>query len=58
MADKIGTLEDGESAMALVIQISINTPSTANAQAYARVIRERSIDRSLITAAQNIHDCL
>lgn len=56
VADKIGTLEDGESAMALVIQISINTPSTANAQAYARVIRERSIDRSLITAAQNIHE--
>ncbi len=56
LADKIGMLEDGESAMAAIIQIAINTPSTANAQAYARVVRERSIDRSLIVAAQNIHE--
>lgn len=56
IADSIGELEDGESAMVYCAEISVNTPSTANAQSYANVIRERAIDRQLITAAQNIHE--
>lgn len=56
VADSIGTLENGEAAIVYCAQISINTPSTANAQSYALVIRERAIDRQLITAAQNIHE--
>lgn len=56
IADSIGTMDDGESAMVYCAEISVNTPSTANAQSYANVIRERAIDRQLITAAQNIHE--
>lgn len=56
IADSIGTMDDGESAMVYCAEIAVNTPSTANAQSYATVIRERAIDRQLITAAQNIHE--
>lgn len=56
VADSIGTLEGGDSALAYCAEISINTPSTANAQSYATVIRERAIDRQLVVAAQNIHE--
>ncbi len=56
IADSIGTMDGGESAMVYCAEISVNTPSTANAQSYANVIRERAIDRQLITAAQNIHE--
>lgn len=56
VADSIGTMEDGEIAMVYCAQISVNTPSTANAQSYAQVVRDRAIDRQLISAAQNIHE--
>ena len=56
VADTIGTLENGEPAIIYCGQISLNTPSTANAQSYASVIRDRAIDRQLVTAAQNIHE--
>lgn len=56
VADVIGTLENGEAAIVYCAEISINTPSTANAQSYASVIRDRAIDRQLVTAAQNIHE--
>lgn len=56
IADSIGTMEDGEPAIVYCTEIAIKTPSTANAQSYANVIRERAIDRQLITAAQNIHE--
>lgn len=56
VADSIGNLESGESALVYCAQISVNTPSTANAQSYAHVIRERAIDRQLMVAAQNIHE--
>lgn len=56
VAESIGTLENGESAMAYCIEISMNTPSTANAHSYANVIRERAIDRQLIASAQVIHE--
>uniref|UniRef100_A0AAU6W406 DNA 5'-3' helicase n=4 Tax=unclassified bacterial viruses TaxID=12333 RepID=A0AAU6W406_9VIRU len=56
VADSIGQMEDGDSALVYCAEISVNTPSTANAQSYANVIRERAIDRQLIAAAQNIHE--
>lgn len=56
VADSIGILEGGDSALVYCAEISINTPSTANAQSYATVIRERAIDRQLVVAAQNIHE--
>lgn len=56
VADTIGIMEDGTPAIAYCGEISVKTLSTANAQSYAKVVRERAIDRQLITAAQNIHE--
>ena len=56
VADTIGIMEDGTPAIVYCGEISIKTASTANAQSYAQVVRDRAIDRQLITAAQNIHE--
>lgn len=56
VADTIGIMDDGTPAIVYCGEISIKTASTANAQSYAQVVRERAIDRQLITAAQNIHE--
>jgi replicative DNA helicase len=37
-------------------ELQRNTPSAANAQEYARIVKARSLDRSLINAAQTIHE--
>jgi replicative DNA helicase len=55
VADHIGTLSSGDSALAYAAQIQNGTPSVANAEQYARIVRERSLDRALIAAAQEIH---
>lgn len=55
IADHIGTLENGDSALGYAAQIQKDTPSTANSEQYARIVRERSLDRALIAAAQEIH---
>lgn len=56
VADSIGTLDNGDMAMPYVIEIAQNTPSAANAQTYARIIRERALDRALLAVAQTIHE--
>lgn len=56
VADSIGDMEDGTMALVYCGEIAQATRSTANAQSYAAVIRDRAVDRQLITAAQNIHD--
>jgi replicative DNA helicase len=37
-------------------ELQRNTPSAANAQEYSRIVKARSLDRSLINAAQTIHE--
>lgn len=55
VGEHIGTLESGDSALAYAAQIQNGTPSVANSEQYARIVRERSLDRCLIAAAQEIH---
>ncbi len=50
-----GNLEEA-GGMAYVGNLASNTPSTANILNYARIVRERSILRSLISAANEISD--
>lgn len=52
VADQMG----GGAAIATTAELHRNTPSAANAAEYARIIKERSLDRSLIGAAQSIHE--
>jgi len=52
VADQMG----GGAAIAVTADLHKNTPSAANAAEYARIVKERSLDRSLIAAAQSIHE--
>lgn len=56
VAEAIGTMDDGSNPLVYVGEIHKNTPSAANASAYAQIIRERAIDRALMEAAQRIHE--
>lgn len=56
VAEYIGTLESGDSPVAYLGDLYRNTPSAANAGAYARVVLDRSIDRALIVAAEAVRD--
>lgn len=47
VADRIGTLSSGDNALAYCAEIVKNTPSVANAAAYAGIVRERAIERAL-----------
>lgn len=56
VAEHIGALDNGDSALAYVAEMHRNTPSAANAKTYASIVLERSIDRALIAAAETVHD--
>lgn len=58
VGEHIGSLGNGEGgpAFAYCAEIQNGTPSTANAEQYARIVRERSMDRALIAMAQDIHE--
>jgi replicative DNA helicase len=56
VGEHIGNLDSGEPAFAYTAEIQKGTPSTANAEQYARIVRERSMDRALIEAAREIHE--
>lgn len=56
VADKIGRFDNGDFAMAYLGEIHRNTPSAANAMTYTRIVKERSLDRKLIEAAQQVHE--
>lgn len=57
VAETIGhSLPSGEPALSYIGSIQKNTPSASNAKAYAKIIKERSIDRALIAAAARINE--
>lgn len=58
VGEHVGNLGGGEGgpAFAYTAQIQNGTPSLANAEQYARIVRERSLDRTLIAVAQEIHE--
>jgi len=56
VADKLGRLENGEYSLGYLGEIHRGTPSAANAMTYARIVKERSLDRKLIEAAQAVHE--
>ena len=56
VADKVGRLENGDFALGYLAEINRNTPSASNALTYARIVKERSLDRRLIEAAQQVHE--
>lgn len=58
VGEHIGNLDNGNGgpAFAYCAEIQNGTPSTANAEQYARIVRERSMDRALIAMAQDIHE--
>ncbi|NQD59587.1 replicative DNA helicase, partial [Pseudomonas sp. CM25] len=47
VADHLGALSSGDSALAYCAEIAKNTPSVANASEYARIVRERAVERAL-----------
>jgi replicative DNA helicase len=56
VGSRIGEFGDGGSALAYAAEIVQGTPSVANARAYAETVRERSLDRSLISLGARIND--
>lgn len=56
VADEVDTMPSGDPAIIYCTDLHRNTPSAANAKAYAQIVHERAIDRELISAAQRIHD--
>ena len=56
VAEQIGNLAEDVSALAYCAELHRNTPSAANARAYANTVLERSTVRALMTAAQAIHE--
>lgn len=57
VADKAVILPpDSSPALPYVADLHRNTPGVSNAAVYARIIRERSLDRHLIRVSSSIHD--
>lgn len=56
VADKIGRFENGEYSLGYLGEIHRGTPSASNAMTYVRIVKERSLDRKLIQAAQAVHE--
>jgi replicative DNA helicase len=54
--DRRAELSSGVRVMAYAAQIQANTPSVANAQVYARIIRERAVCRLMAAAAARINE--
>lgn len=56
VGSRIGDFIEGGSALAYAAEIVRNTPSVANARAYAETVRERSLDRALISLGARINE--
>lgn len=60
VAERIGTLVDDDglacSPLPYLDRLFKNTPSAANAKAYAQIVKERATDRALQLVATQIHD--
>lgn len=54
LANEVGALSNGDSALGYASEIYRNTASAANAKAYAAIIVSRSVDRALLTASGSI----
>ena len=54
VAEQVQTLPSGALVLAYCADIVKNTPSVANAKAYAEIVRERSMDRALILCGDRI----
>lgn len=54
VADRIQSLPSGDCPLAYCSEIVRNTPSAANAKAYAEIVRERSLDRALIACGDRL----
>lgn len=54
VAEAVQTLPSGAAVLAYCAEIVTNTPSVANAKAYAEIVRERSLDRALILCGDRI----
>lgn len=50
------SMSNGDSAIAFAAELHRNTPSAANAKEYARIVKERSIDRQLMEKAKEVHE--
>lgn len=56
VADAVGEMPSGDSALAYCAELHHNTPSAANSKAYAAIVLERSTDRALMAAATAVHE--
>lgn len=56
VAEQLGALPSETPALAYCCEIVKNTPSIASASTYARIVRERAVDRALHIAAQDISE--
>lgn len=56
VADRVGLLANGDNALGYTGELYRNTPSVANAKAYAGIVLERSIDRALYLAGSMISE--
>lgn len=56
VADRVGKLANGDNALGYTGELYRNTPSVANAKAYAATVLARSVDRALLDAARKIHE--
>lgn len=56
VGEHIGKMADDSYAIAFTSELHATTPSAANAMEYARIVKERSIDRALMVAAEQVHE--
>ncbi|MDT3749572.1 replicative DNA helicase [Pseudomonas monteilii] len=56
LSDRRAELPSGTRTLAYAGEIQANTPSVANARAYAQIIRDRAICRQLAAAAERINE--
>ncbi|MDW3712921.1 replicative DNA helicase [Pseudomonas sp. 2023EL-01195] len=56
VSEHIGMMPGGDMALGYCAEIVKNTPSVANAATYARIVRERFVDRQLYAASLDIAD--
>lgn len=56
VGEYVGQLLDGTPAFAYAAELHKNTPSAANAKAYAQTVISRSIDRALVSACYTISE--
>lgn len=52
LSDARSHLADGQSTLAVAAHIAQNTPSSANFEAYSKIVKQRSVARRVIAAAQ------